>query len=199
MLVLNLEDVLTGAEQRTSDPTSSHYQFRTLSSNELKHYAGDPRNQFDLNMTSRLDSELDDCWGAFESEQLAGYFWLARTSIESENNRSDHPLTGVSMSFPKHAAFVYKAFSLESHRGKGVFPALVAHVSEKLCGEGIQQLISTTECTNDAAKRAFHKCGFMNIGRIWCGRIAGHGFIKGPTSAYQHGIRIGKEAIVVQR
>ena len=155
-------------------------------------------HQLEIDMARRLESGLDYCAAAFLLGTLAGYCWLALDSIESAHNRGDHPQTGVAISFTASTAFVYKAFTVPSFRGKKVFHRLLGFASRQLHSRGVEAFVSTTDWQNHSAIRAFGRCGFRSLGRIYrIGLTPGITFA--PACARSYGIRIGRQAKVALR
>ena len=173
---------------------------RRLSRDEVLKSSQNPELQIDKELADRLVTGLDHCIGAVDRGQVVGYLWVAQQGIEAEHNVGNHPLTGVAVSFGRKTGFVYKAYALPSHRGLGIFPALLSHAAGSLgTQEGIHRLVSTTDWTNDSAFRAFQRSGFRSMGLIWRAVVGGVPITVGPSVRRQFGIELGSDAIVPAR
>ncbi len=175
------------------------FDFRFLTPDEVAAYALDPMNEMHLSFAGRMSSGRDLCCAALLDDQLAGYIWLALGSLEAEQNRGRSTRSGVAVSFPRSAAFVYKAFVRSEFRGRHLYPACLAHGLEGLKPRGVSQLLTTAEWNNRAALAACRQLGFHDVGtilRVACGPIS---FTVTPARARLHGIMLGRHARVHPR
>jgi len=142
------------------------FNFRELKSEDIVRLAEDASLDLDADMASRLDFDLDHCFGAFDGSELVGYCWVARQNIEPENNRGAHPKTGVAISFGTDTGFIYKAFTCPQWRGQRVLSRVLGFACEELRSQGVERFVSTTDWMNHSAIRAFERSGFENLGKI---------------------------------
>lgn len=174
--------------------------FRELTYDEVLQFCSDPKLDLDQNICDRLLGEFDACFNAMVDDQLAGYYWLARNSIEAIHNSAGTEATGVAMSYPDNAIFGYKAFVHPDYRGQGLYPQIIQSAALWANrGFGSRFLISTADWTNFGALRSFERQPFTPVGLIWKGNIAGSEFTFGPANAADRGIKLGKCACVIER
>lgn len=171
--------------------TRRNVSFRLLNGQSLAKYSRDTENELGASVVMRMETGNHFCCAAKDKQGLAAYAWIALDSIEAENNRGAHPDSGVAMSFPRHTAFVYQAFTRPDLRGQGLFPACVNAAREALHPSGVVNLLSTTEWTNRAAIKSFQKIGFQELGLVWRVGLGNMNFTIGPTAATARGIQVG--------
>jgi hypothetical protein len=162
-------------------------------------FAGDLQNELTSEFSCRLLAGRDRCYAALIRDRLAAYIWLASGSIEAEHNRGRTAASGVALSFPADAAFVYKAYTRNEYRGRRLYAALLAGAMRELSAEGVTRLITTADWTNDAALAACRRLGFVELGKIGryaCGCCS---LTTSPPKAHGLGIRIGRRALIEPR
>jgi hypothetical protein len=175
------------------------FTFRLLDPHEVNHFATDRVNELTSELADRMQAGRDLCYAAFGQERLAAYIWLALGSIEAEHNRGRSPRSGVAVSFPPDAAFVYKAFTRPEVRGQRLYPAMLAGALDVLEPRGITRLITTADWTNQAALNSCHWLGFQNLGTIVRFACGSAGCTFTPGMAQRLGIRLGRTARVDSR
>lgn len=174
-------------------------RFRFLSPYDVESFADDLGNELTSEFSCRLAAGLDRCYAALIRGRLAGYIWLASGSIEAEHNRGRTAASGVPLSFPANAVFVYKAFTREEYRGRRLYASLLAGAMRELSADGVMRLITTADWTNAAAVAACRRLGFQELGKIGryaCGPCS---LTFKPAEARRLGIRIGRKAQIVPR
>lgn len=174
-------------------------RYRFLSPSDVEAFSEDPANELSSEFSCRLAGGRDRCYAALLRGRLAAYIWLASGSIEAEHNRGRTAASGVPISFPPDAAFVYKAFTRTEFRGRRLYAALLAGAMQELACEGISRLISTADWTNEAAVTACRRLGFRELGRIGRYACGGCSMTTKPPEASELGIRIGRKAHVDPR
>ncbi len=151
------------------------FDFRFLAPEEVAAHALDPANDLHFSFADRMACGQDLCFAALLDERLACYIWLALGSLEAELHRGRTTRSGVAVSFPRSAAFVYKAFTRPEFRGRHLYPACLAHGLEGLRPRGVSQLLTTAEWTNKSALAACRRLGFHDVGtilRVACGPVS---------------------------
>lgn len=175
------------------------FTFRLLDAGDVERLAVDPVNELSVDLAERMHAGRDLCYAAFSQERLGAYIWLALGSIEAEHNRGRSPQSGVAISFPSDAAFVYKAFTRPEARGHRLYPAILAGALDVLESRGVARLITTADWTNQAALNSCSRIGFQDLGaivRFACGPAA---CTFKPGCAQRLGIRVGRTARVDSR
>jgi hypothetical protein len=118
-------------------------------------------------MAERIAQGNDFCFAAMHGERLASYAWFALDSIEAEHNRGAQPKSGVAVSFPTSVAFLYKGFTHPDYRGRKLHGEVIGRALVELAPLGIDAMLSTTDWTNSAARRALAGIGFEELGLCW--------------------------------
>lgn len=174
-------------------------QYRFLSPGDVEAFADDPANELSSEFSCRLAAGHDRCYAAIIRGRLAAYIWLATGSIEAEHNRGRTAASGVPISFPPDAVFVYKAFTRTEFRGRRLYAALLAGAMQELASEGIARMITTADWTNEPAAAACRRLGFRELGKIGRYACGGCSMTSKPPQAREFGIRIGRKAQVDSR
>ena len=97
-------------------PAPSGIRFRLLSEREVVVLCADSALDLRKEAASAAYSRGDLCVGAFDSDELVGYGWLAFGAVPH--------LDGAWVEFNQTVAWTYKTFVRPSRRGKGIAPAL---------------------------------------------------------------------------
>lgn len=177
----------------------SDVRYRFLSPSDVDAFAKDPANELSIECSCRLAAGRDRCYAALLRGRLAAYIWLASGSIEAEHNRGRTAASGVPISFPANALFVYKAFTRTEFRGRRLYSALLAGAMRESSSDGISRLIATADWTNEAALTACRRLGFRELGMIGRYACGGCSLTMRPPEACELGIRIGRKAHVDPR
>ena len=128
--------VLERAEMREI-AVDSEARYRFLSPSDVETFADDPANELSSEFSCRLTAGYDRCYAALVRGHLAAYIWLASGSIEAEHNRGRTAASGVAISFPADAVFVYKAYTRSEFRGRRLYAALLQGAMQELAAESI--------------------------------------------------------------
>jgi ribosomal protein S18 acetylase RimI-like enzyme len=67
---------------------------------------------------------------------------------------------------PPGDAYIYQSFTRPEMRGRGIYPAVLTTLSERLGSRGINCLWIAVEATNPASLRAIQKSGFTHVFEI---------------------------------
>ncbi len=200
MFVCDISRLMVLDRTRLQTPTvEPQFSFRLLSAGEVERLAADRENELSAALAERIHAGRDLCHAAFARQQLAAYVWLALGSIEAEHNSGRTRRSGVAVSFPADAAFVYKAFTRPEFRGHGLYAALLERSLSVLQSRGVSRLVTTADWTNRAALHVCRRLGFQVLGtilRLACGPLA---ITFKPPTARRLGIRLGRSAHVDSR
>jgi ribosomal protein S18 acetylase RimI-like enzyme len=82
---------------------------------------------------------------------------------------------------PSGDAYIYESFTRPEMRGRGVYPAVLATLSERLGARGIARLWIAAETTNAPSLRAIEKAGFSEAFRIEVVRRLGRVEVRMPS------------------
>jgi ribosomal protein S18 acetylase RimI-like enzyme len=61
---------------------------------------------------------------------------------------------------PPGDAYIYESFTRPEMRGRGIYPAVLSTISERLGAQGVRCLWIAVEATNLSSLRAIQKAGF---------------------------------------
>jgi ribosomal protein S18 acetylase RimI-like enzyme len=99
---------------------------------------------------------------------LVGSCWVARGEMWSDYLRRAIPLA-------HDTACTYETWTLPAARGRGIGPALRAHVAGEVRRVGCRRLLATVYLENQPALRLVEKLGYRRIGTIGSVGPAGRG------------------------
>lgn len=98
----------------------------------------------------------DVCVGAFDSGVLAGYCWAAFAPLPH--------LDGVWVEFDRLTAWIYKSLVRNSHRGRGIAPALYRFADGPCLERGRRRSVICVESHNYGSVRAALRAGYASSG-----------------------------------
>ena len=179
---------------RLPDIDEAGVSFRFLSAEDIRQLAVDDGLELHASMADRLEGSRDHCFAAFCGERLASYAWFARQSIEAQHNRGSQPKSGVSVSFPSHVAFLYKGFTHPEFRGRKLHGAAVGRGLLGLAPYGVNIVLSTTDWTNRAARKALGGIGFEELGLCFRWGWGEWMHTRAPAEAVRRGARFDAAA-----
>lgn len=175
-----------------NDETRVAFQF--LAPDEVEQHARDESTGLNPAMAERIAQGSDFCFAALEGARLVSYAWFALDSIEAEHNRGAEPASGVAVSFPTNVAFLYNGFTRPEYRGRKLHRAVIGRALLELAPLGIDAVLSTTDWTNRAARRALAGMGFEELGRCYRGGWGNRLYVRPPREAARRGARFDDEA-----
>lgn len=197
-LVLDVTRLLCVVFEEIPGLTSpeADYEFRFADRKTLESVADRKKVGLNDELLERLDDvqlPQNYCGALFHNDRLVSYAWFAVDRIEARHNRvSDHPNSGVSVAIAASDLFIYAAFTHPEYRGQNLFPTLLKCASKEFEKRGFRRFVSTTEWTNTAARCAFKKAGFADLGMIWKSSVGTHSLTNGPKAAERYSIYVGK-------
>ena len=107
-----------------------------------------------LTVVKRLSGAGSSCWIAESDGRMVHASWV-------ETEAAWVGEIGRYLVVPAGDAYIYESFTRPEMRGRGVYPAVLATVSEHLGGRGIRRLWIAVESTNQPSLRAIQKAGFI--------------------------------------
>jgi hypothetical protein len=179
------------------DDASVAFQF--LAPGDVRRHGRDEANGLVPEMGERIAAGNDFCFAAFCDGRLASYAWFALGSIEAEHNRGAEPNSGVAVSFPADVAFLYKGFTHPDFRGRKLHGEVIGRALLELEPRGIGAMLSTTDWTNRAARRALAGIGFEELGLCYRWGWGDWMRTRPPREAEGRGARFDRQAAVVPR
>ncbi len=175
-----------GLSQLNGD--DERFVFRFLEAEEIQRYAADPALRLSPTLVDRVAAEQDFCFAALEGEKLAAYGWYALDCIEGEHN------FGIPMSFPSDTAYMYNGFTHPDYRGLRLHGRAMGLALRSLERQGVVQLVSTVDWTNQASLRSCDRLGYQRLGRIVTLGRTHLVVLRSPQQAEVLGIHFGHEA-----
>ncbi len=117
-------------------------------------------------LVARLDDPRLHCFAVVEAGRLRSFAWFYRGSAEAEMNYGRSKATASAIELDEDTAFVFHAHTAADSRGKRMMAAVLSHAARELAAsDRVDWLVATTECVNDAARHAFRRVGFQEVGR----------------------------------
>lgn len=107
-------------------------------------------------VTARL-ARGDELFGWISDETIVSFGWVAYR---------DRCVGPVSLKDSPGRVFLYNFFTVTSHRGRGLYPALLLAMRSTLGREGASEFLIDVNVRNTASARGIAKAGFVSIGRI---------------------------------
>ncbi len=132
--------------------------FRKLDAAELLEAA--ENRDLDLDLDPKFIREAttrgDIAWGAFQHGQLVGYTWRASSLAPF--------VDGVWVRVPVPFQYGYKSYTLPSHRGLGIYPAVGRVADQQSLELGYPVMLHLVDISNIASLRAANQLGSKTAG-----------------------------------
>jgi hypothetical protein len=138
---------------------------RKLSEAELLEASGDDELDLSPGFVRDAMARGDLCCGAYEGDRLVGYTWRAPSIA---------PFRGdlwIKVRDPLH--YVYKSYTRESHRGRGIHIALTRLADRHMLEKGRPAEVGFIDISNMPSLRAARSLGRRKIGWAGYARIFG--------------------------
>jgi len=111
----------------------------------------------------RRFGERERCLVVLEEGAVVGYEWFS-TKREQVEERY-----GYRFDIPEDALYSYDAYTLESHRGRGIWKEIIAAGCEVMAREGKRRMVAHVEYGNPGSYAAHLRIGFRPIERyLFC-------------------------------
>ncbi|MDB4969842.1 MAG: Acetyltransferase family protein [Myxococcales bacterium] len=107
----------------------------------------------------------DECVGIFDGDALVSIGWYARSATSISDSLMLH--------FDPAWTYMYKGFTLKSHRGKRLHGIGMTFALAHYTKQGARGLISYVEFNNLMSLRSVEKMGYRLFGDIYVARIRG--------------------------
>lgn len=148
-----LELAASAAGGQEEFAAKSGFTCRELSVDELETLASDPANDIGPEFVAPQRERRDFCLGIFSGPRLAGYVFLS-----GRPTRVDSQLV---FEFPPGAVYVYKAFTREEWRGRGLLPAVLTEAMRRYKSRpGVERFVTLILSDNFSSLAAFRRLGF---------------------------------------
>lgn len=193
LMLLRCSDVLPIEQPRVPA------MFQFLNAGDVKRFAHQPVNELDEQLAVRVQRPNDYCLAAIVNGELAAYSWYALGSIEAEFNCGATRPTGTALSFPRHMAFMYKAFVVPKYRGHRLCANLQRRALFEFTKCGVSAILTTSDWSNGPTLRTLYNLGFQHLGNIWRVGIGEHVAGVYPSAAKLFSIQVGPEADLSSR
>jgi hypothetical protein len=143
------------------------FAVRIAGADELRAAAATPAWTEEMAPTfvERALERRDECVGIFDGGKLVSIGWYARTPT---------PISGtLTLCFDPAWTYMYKGFTLKSHRGKRLHGIGMSYALDHYTKAGARGLISYVEFNNLASLRSVEKMGYRLFGDIYLARLGG--------------------------
>jgi hypothetical protein len=164
-LVLTMDSV---AQDNLVATTTQRWGF--VERDELVRCFSSARKDLDTAFLSQALDKGDRCFGAFEGDTLVSYGWYS-TQPTAVDDR-------LELSFDSAYAYMYKGFTVPSHRGQRLHGIGMAKALEAYAREGKKGLVSYVEATNFASLKSCERLGYREFGKVACMRVGGRTVIR---------------------
>jgi hypothetical protein len=164
-ILLGMTAVLDDVDRTLFD--TSGFAVRLAADDELRAAAGEPEWAAEM-PRSFVDQALargDECVGIFDGKRLVSIGWYARTPTPISPSLVLH--------FDAAWTYMYKGFTLKSHRGKRLHGIGMTFALQHFTDRGARGLISYVEFDNLMSLRSVERMGYRLFGDIYVARIGG--------------------------
>jgi GNAT superfamily N-acetyltransferase len=141
---------------------------RVLTEAELLEAAKDEDLELSPDFIRSALARGDLCCGAYEGDRLVGYTWRAPARAPFR----DH--VWIRISEPLH--YVYKSYTKESHRGRGIHIALTRLADRYMLEKGLPAEVGFIDISNLPSLRAARSLGRHKVGWVGYLRLFGRCF-----------------------
>jgi GNAT superfamily N-acetyltransferase len=138
-------------------PPPDGLRLRVLRETELLPFCGDAELGLRPDQVATAYARGDLCVAAFDADALAGYCWFAFAPLPH--------LDGVWVDFRRSAAWTYKSMVRDSHRGRGIAPAIYGFADDACAAKGCTSAIICMESHNAPSISAALRAGYASSGR----------------------------------
>jgi hypothetical protein len=160
---VNVRDL--GASPAKPDRLPPGITVRVLSEADLLEASGDEDLDLSAGFIRDALARGDLCCGAYEGGRLVGYTWRAPAVAPFRDD------LWVKVQEPMH--YVYKSFTRESHRGRGIHIALTRLADRHLLEKRRPLEVGFIDISNMPSLRAARSLGRRKIGWAGCLRVFG--------------------------
>lgn len=108
--------------------------------------------------------------GIVHREVLAGHIWLHANYVPGKHNQDGDPKTALPLTLSPTTLYLFNAFVAPEFRGKRLYATMVRIAAEEALRTGYEQIVLTTEVTNQPALKSVKRMGFRceGITRLLC-------------------------------
>ncbi|MGZ3437911.1 MAG: GNAT family N-acetyltransferase [Polyangia bacterium] len=146
---------------------SGGFAVRIASGDELRAAAAEPEwaKEMPRAFVDQALARGDDCVGIFDGKKLVSIGWYSRTPTPISPSLTLH--------FDAAWTYMYKGFTLKSHRGKRLHGIGMTFALKHYTDHGARGLISYVEFDNLMSLRSVERMGYRLFGDIYIARIGG--------------------------
>ena len=141
---------------------------RFASDAELAAWSADPRYDLDEAFLAEAAARGDRCYAITDETDgtLASYGWYSKEPCRIDDELVFH--------FDGAWVYMFKGFTLPSHRGKRLHAIGMAHALEAYVHDGSKGILSYVESNNFASLKSCYRMGYEDVGTIVVSRVGGH-------------------------
>jgi hypothetical protein len=174
--------VMADVDRRLLD--TGGFAVRTGSPAELRAAAATPAWSTEMSpaFVERALARGDECVAIFDGDALVSSGWYARGPT---------PITdSLTLTFAPEWVYMYKGFTLESHRGKRLHGIGMTFALQHYTNAGARGLISYVEFNNLQSLRSVEKMGYRLFGDIYIATIGGRERFCSTPGCRRYGLRL---------
>lgn len=134
-------------------PEPENFTIRKLIATDYEKLTSEKSSNSSNYINERLKNK-EICYIANNDTDILGSTWVAFGPDKLQHEQ--HILELKKQQVYSHDSFTYK-----EHRGKGVFPYLMKHVSKEANEMGYQEIVAIIYYDNHASQKGVEKCGFI--------------------------------------
>jgi hypothetical protein len=163
------------------------FAVRIASFAELRAAAAQPMwaTEMPLSFLDRAAARGDECVGIFDGEALVSIGWYARKPTPVSDSLVLH--------FDPAWTYMYKGFTLKSHRGKRLHGIGMTFALDHYTRHGARGLISYVEFNNLQSLRSVEKMGYQLFGDIYVAHVGGRERCWATPGCRPYGFRLEQQ------
>jgi RimJ/RimL family protein N-acetyltransferase len=149
---------------------------READASDARAYERDIGTDLAATVVTRLSEPTSSCWIAETGGRMVHSSWVATESAwVGEIERV--------FIVPPGDAYIYESFTRPEMRGRGIYPAVLLTISERLGAGSVRRLWIAVEATNPSSLRAIQKAGFISAFEIGLRHRFGRSQVRIPPGA----------------
>lgn len=143
----------------------SRFSMELLPAKNLLPWSGDPAYDLPSSFIADAAKRGDQCLCIFEGSSLVSYGWYssAPTSVAA----------GLDVSFDPSFMYMYKGFTLPSHRGMRLHALGMGSALERFAASGTKGLLAYVDGHNFNSLKSVRRLGYQEFGRLYVWRAFG--------------------------
>jgi len=124
----------------------------------------------------------DECFGIFDGRQLVSFGWYS--------NQPTHISDTLAIHFDRSWMYMYKGYTLRSHRGKRLHGIGMSNALAAYTDRGARGLIGYVRSTNFESLRSAERMGYQTFGEIYIAQAAGRPLVWATPGCAAYDFRV---------